>query len=155
LVLLLLTLACGGSTPSTSGTSSATGTILKLPSLTGQTIVVSLLGGGSYAAALQKDVFTPFMSATGANVVVNTNCCDAFVTQVSAGQFAGDLTMGSDYGPMQAWSKQGLLHSDNRISQIAKARGIQSAWYQSDLVAVDFYAWVLAWNTKNASDHPN
>lgn len=143
-----------GSGSKSAGTVSGVHTVLPLPKLTGQKVVVSLLGGGSYEQALDKDVFKPFEDATGAQVVVDDTCCDKLEPAVRAGQFVGDLVLGQDYGPDLTYSKEGLLTADPRFAEIGKARGIQSGFYQKDLVATDFYAYVLAWNTKYNSHHP-
>lgn len=129
-------------------------TVLPLPDLKGKEVVVTLLGGGAYLDALKKNVFGPFEKLTGARITVNTNCCDNFETAVKQGQFIGDLTMGNDYGPEQAWSEAGLLTADSRLAEIGKARGVDPTLYQKDLVAVYFYAYVLAWNTKYKDSHP-
>ena len=146
--------ACGDGGSTTSVDPDKVDTVLELPDLEGEEVVVTLLGGGSYAEALERNVIKPFEERTGASVTVNTNCCDNFETAVEQGQFIGDLTMGNDYGPEQAWSEAGLLTSDPRLAEIGEARGIDPSLYQEDLVAVYFYAYVLAWNTEHADDHP-
>lgn len=151
--LALMTAACGNDT-ATSVDPDDVDTVFDLPDLKGEEVVVTLLGGGSYLEALEKNVIKPFEQATGASVTLNTNCCDNFETAVEQGQFIGDLTMGNDYGPEQAWSEAGLLTADPRLAEIGKARGVDPALYQKDLVAVYFYAYVLAWNTKNDDNHP-
>lgn len=157
--LALCMTACG-SDETEGGSASASSkaeadTVLPLPDLSGQQIVITLLGGGSWADALEKDVIKPFEELTGADVVTNNNCCDNFETAVGEGQFIGDLAMGNDYGPVQAWSDAGLLTADPRFVEIGEARGIDPSLYQDDIVSVYAYGYVLAWNTDVAGDsHP-
>ncbi|MEV0288903.1 extracellular solute-binding protein [Kribbella sp. NPDC050820] len=130
-------------------------TVLGIPNLKGQTVVVGS-AGGSFGDAIKKTVVAPFEEATGAKVVYSDTICASFDKLVKARQFASDVDMCNDYGPMLAQSDAGLLKSDPRLVQIAKARGLQADWYQSDLIANNFYAEALAWNTaKYGNDHPS
>ncbi|MCD9197778.1 extracellular solute-binding protein [Aeromicrobium wangtongii] len=124
-----------------------------MPDLKGQTITINTYGG-SMAEAFDEYVVKPFESATGAKVKLVTTCCTNFQSTVEKDQYAGDIVLGNDYGPMAEWSKAGLLKSDDRLTQIATARGIEKGYFQDDLLAVDFYAYVLAWNSKRVSNPP-
>jgi putative spermidine/putrescine transport system substrate-binding protein len=147
--------ACGSGSSTVSGQGPGVGnTVLGMPDLKGQTIVINTYGG-TFADAFRKDVVNPFEAATGAKVTLATNCCDTFETMTKAGQFSGDIVLGNDYGPMSAWGSAGLFKSEPRLTQIAKARGMDPDYYQDNLIAVDFYAYVLAWNTKYADNRPN
>lgn len=129
-------------------------TVLGLSDLSGQTIDIYTYGG-TFAESFTATVVDPFEAATGATVNLITTCCEAFQSSVEADQPIGDIVLGNDYGPMLQYSEQGLLLEDDRLTEIAEARGIDENYYQSDLLAVDFYGYVLAWNTDNAGDnHP-
>lgn len=144
---------CGSSAEAPAEPAGKVETVLTTPDLKGQEIVVNTYGG-AWADALKQEVVEPFEAATGAKVTLTTNCCDSFETQVKADQFAGDIVMGNDYGYTQSWGDKGLLKSDPRLSQIAKARGIDPKLYQDDVLTVGYYANVLAWNTKHKDNHP-
>lgn len=156
-VLVIGLAACGspsGGDPQASVDATNVDTVLNLPDLKGQTIVINSYGG-SYGEALEKNVIKPFEAATGANVTLSTNCCSSFVQQVKDKQFAGDVVFGNDYGLMQAWADEKLLTSDPRLTEIAKARGVEPDHYQADLITMGYYAYVLAWNTQTAKEHPS
>lgn len=159
--LVAVLAGCGGTShqpPASDGKPPASDgkidTVLKMPNLEGQTIVINTYGG-TFGDAVKKAIVEPFEAATGAKVTVTTNCCDAFETQVKGGQFAGDVNFGTEYSYMKAYSEKGLLKSDPRLAQIAKARGLAADLYQGDAITHHFYAYALAWNTKDADNHPN
>jgi putative spermidine/putrescine transport system substrate-binding protein len=147
--------ACGAGSSDGNGTGAAekVDSVLPMPDLKGQTIVINTYGG-TFETAFTKEVVTPFEQATGADVKLVTTCCDGFSTTVEKNQYAGDLVLGNDYGPMLLWSDNGLLQKDDRIAKIAEARGVDKNYYQDDLLAVDFYAYVLAWNTDRVKSPP-
>lgn len=152
-LIAVVTAGCGSDSGNSAAPSGKVNTVLGMPNLKGQTIVINTFGG-SYGDALKKDAVTPFEAATGAKVVVSTNCCDAFETQVKGHQFAGDVVIGENYGTTKAWGDEGLLKSDPRLAQIAKARGVDPDLYQDNVITTGYFAVVLAWNTKYANNHP-
>lgn len=160
-VLVVVLAGCGSNadTPTASsdtpvGATAKLDTVLSMPDLKGQTIVINTFGG-SYGEAVKKTLAAPFEAATGAKVVLTTNCCDSLDAQIEGGQFAGDLVLAGDYAAMQSRASRGLFKEDPRLAQIAKARGVDSAGYQNNLITIDYYAMVLAWNTQYANNHPS
>lgn len=155
--LLLAVAGCGSNTDNADQPPASGGkvdTVLEMPSLEGQEIVVNTFGG-SFGDAVTETIVEPFEAATGAKVTVTTNCCDGFETQVKAGQFAGDVMFGAEYAAMKLYSDDGLLKSEPRLAQIAEARGVDPDLYQDTAIAHHFYGYVLAWNTEHADDHPS
>lgn len=143
----------GGKSASGADPGAQLDTVLDMPDISGQTIVINTYGG-TFAEAFQKHVVNPFQEATGASVKLVTTCCANFPTTVKNKQYAGDLVLGDDFGPMNSWAEDGYLEDEPRLSEIGKARAIEDGFYNDHVIAVDFYAYVLAWNTDNVKTAP-
>lgn len=154
IVVLSVTLAgCSASSSPSAAPSGDANTVLKLPDLKGQEIVINTFGG-SFGDGLSKNVAPAFEAATGAKVTVTTSCCSTFETQVKGQQFAGDVVFGVDTATLLSWADMGLLKSNPRLPQIAKAHGLEPDAYQDNGITVGYVANVLAWNTQAGNDHP-
>src|SRR5437870_1829530 len=101
-VVVVVLAGCDGYSATPAASLGKVDTVLKMPNLKGQTIVVNT-SAGTFADAFRKAVVAPVEAATGTKVTLTTNCCDALSTQIKGHHFAGDVVVGQYYAPGQAW----------------------------------------------------
>ncbi len=63
---------------------------------------------------------------------------------MAADQYAGDVTVGNDYGPNLLYADQGWVVPDKQLLQIEKESNVPKRYWNPSVLATQIYAWVIA-----------